>query len=53
MVWALQAQASLLLQLHCLLGLNMEYGKKTENQGNEKHPLDNLKNDKITGKREK
>ena len=26
----------------------MEYGKKTENHGNEKHPLDDLKNDEIT-----
>ena len=31
----------------------MEYGKKTENHGNEKHPLDNWKNDDITKKREK
>ena len=29
----------------------MEYGNKTENQGNEKHPHDDLKNDKITKKR--
>ena len=31
----------------------MEYGKKTENNGNEKHPLDDLKNDEITEKHEK
>ena len=31
----------------------MEYGNKTENYGNEKHPFDDLKNDKITEKREK
>ena len=30
----------------------MEYGKKTEIMGNEKHPLDHLKNDEITEKRE-
>ena len=29
---------------------DMEYGKKTEN---EKHPLDDLKNDEITEKSEK
>ena len=32
---------------------DMEQGKKTENMENEKHPLDNLKNDEITEKREK
>ena len=26
----------------------MEYGKKTENHENEKHPLDDLKNEEIT-----
>ena len=31
----------------------MEYGKKTENHGNEKQQLDDLKNDEITEKREK
>ena len=31
----------------------MKYGKKTENYGNEKHPLDDLKNDEITEKRAK
>jgi len=31
----------------------MEYGKKTEIMGNEKHPLDHLKNYEITQKREK
>ena len=31
----------------------MEYDKKGENLENEKHPLDHLKNDKITAKREK
>ena len=31
----------------------MEYGKKTESHGNEKHPLDELKNDEITEKHEK
>ena len=31
----------------------MEKGKKTENHGNEIHPLDDLKNDEITEKREK
>ena len=31
----------------------MEKGKKTENHGNEKHPLDDMKNDEITLKREK
>ena len=30
----------------------MEYGKKTENHEKEKHPLDDLKNDEITDKRE-
>ena len=30
-----------------------EYGKKTENHGSEKHPLDDLKNDEITKKRDK
>ena len=30
----------------------MEYGNKTENYGNEKHPLDDLKNDEINEKRE-
>ena len=29
---------------------DMEYDKKIENHGNEKHPLDNLKNDEITEK---
>jgi hypothetical protein len=31
----------------------VEYGKKTENHGKRKHPLDDLKNDEITEKREK
>ena len=31
---------------------DVEYGKKTENHGNEKNPLDDLKNEKITEKRE-
>ena len=31
----------------------MEYGKKTESHGNEKHPLDELKTDEITEKHEK
>ena len=31
----------------------MKYGKKTENQGNEKHPVEDLKNDEIPEKREK
>ena len=31
----------------------MEYGKKTENHGKRENPLDHLKNDKITVKREK
>jgi hypothetical protein len=31
----------------------VEYGKKTENHGNEKHPLDHLKVDEISEKREK
>jgi hypothetical protein len=31
----------------------MEYGQKNENHENEKHPLDDLKNDKITEKRKK
>jgi hypothetical protein len=31
----------------------MEYGKKTEKIENEKHPLDDLKNDEITEKPEK
>ena len=31
----------------------MEYGKKTENHGNEKHPIDDLKNDEITKKLKK
>ncbi len=35
--------------VHC----RREYGKKTENHENEKHPLDDLKNDEITKKREK
>ena len=30
----------------------MEYGKKTKIMENEKHPLDVLKNDEITKKRE-
>jgi hypothetical protein len=30
----------------------MEYVKKTEIMENEKHPLDDLKNDEITEKRE-
>jgi hypothetical protein len=30
----------------------MEYCKKTENHGNEKHPLDDLKKDEITEKLE-
>ena len=53
MVWALQAQASLLLQLHCLLGLTWNMARKRKIKENEKHPLDNLKNDEITKKREK
>ena len=32
---------------------DLEYGKKTENHENEKHTLDDLKNDEITKKREK
>ena len=32
---------------------DMEYGKKTEFMENEQHPLDDLKNDEITEKREK
>ncbi|KRY62496.1 hypothetical protein T4D_14459 [Trichinella pseudospiralis] len=31
----------------------MEYGKKTENHVNEENPLDDLKKDEITEKREK
>ncbi len=31
----------------------MEYGKKTENHGNEKHPLDDLINNEIAEKHEK
>ena len=31
----------------------MEYGKKTDNHENEKHPPDDLKNDEITAKGEK
>ena len=31
----------------------MEYGKKTENHGQENQPLDDLINDEITEKREK
>ena len=31
----------------------MEYIKETENMENEKHPIDDLKNDEITEKREK
>ena len=31
----------------------MEYGNKTENHGNEKKPLDEMKNDEITEKPEK
>ena len=31
----------------------MEYGKKLKTMENEKHPLDDLKNDEITKKREK
>ena len=31
----------------------MEYGKKLKNMENEKHLLDDLKNDEITKKREK
>ena len=31
----------------------MEYGKKLKIMENEKHPLDDLKNDKNTEKREK
>ena len=31
----------------------MEYCNKTENHGNEKKPLDELKNDEITEKPEK
>ena len=36
--------------VHCFY---VEYGKKTEYHDNQKHPLDDLKNDKITEKREK
>ena len=32
---------------------DVEYGKKTENLGFEKHPLEDLKNAEITKKREK
>ena len=32
---------------------DMEYIKETENMENEKHPIDDLKNDEITEKREK
>ena len=32
---------------------DVKYGKKTENHGNEKHPLDDLKNDEISEKLEK
>ena len=32
---------------------DVEYGKKTENHGKEKYPIDDLKNDEITKKREK
>ena len=32
---------------------DMKYSKKTENHGKCKHPLDDLKNDEITKKREK
>ena len=32
---------------------DMEYGKKMKTMENEKHPLDDLKNDEITKKREK
>ena len=31
----------------------MEYGRKQKIMENEKHPLDDLKNDEITEKREK
>ena len=31
----------------------MEYGKKTKIMENDKHPLNDLKNDEITEKREK
>ena len=31
----------------------MEYGRKLKTMENEKHPLDNSKNDEITEKREK
>jgi hypothetical protein len=31
----------------------MEYGRKLKNLENEKHPLDDLKNDEITEKIEK
>ena len=31
----------------------LKKGKKTENNENEKHPLDDKKNDEITKKREK
>jgi hypothetical protein len=31
----------------------MQYGKKTKIMENEKHPLDDLKNDETTEKREK
>ena len=33
--------------------LDVEYGKKMKIMENEKHTLDDLKNDKITKKREK
>ena len=32
---------------------DVEYVKKTENHGKRKHPLDDLKNDEITEKRDK
>ena len=32
---------------------DVEYGKKLKIMENEKHPLDDLKNDEITKKREK
>ena len=32
---------------------DMEYDKKSENHGKQKIPLDDLKNDEITKKREK
>ena len=36
--------------VHCFY---VEYGKKTEYHDNQKHPIDDLKNDKITEKLKK